>query len=59
VVGDSGKAGFTIEQVSRPPTTVTSVSFEGKRNATIRLSAGQSLFYPSFVGKKTYFPAAD
>ncbi len=55
VVDKSHKDGFTIQQVSKLPTTVTGVSFVGKRSATIVLSAGQSLFYPVFAGKKSYF----
>jgi hypothetical protein len=55
VADASKKSGFTIQQVSKLPTTVTGISFVGKRSATIVLSAGQSLFYPSFAGKKTYF----
>jgi hypothetical protein len=51
----SRQDGFTIQQVSKLPTTITGVSFIGKRSATLVLSAGQSLFYPSFDGKKTYF----
>ncbi len=51
----SHKEGFTIQQVSKLPTTVTGISFVGDRTATLVLSAGQSLFYPSFAGKKTYF----
>ena len=55
VVDRSHKDGFTIQQVSKLPTTVTGVSFVGKRSATIVLTAGQSLFYPFFAGKKSYF----
>jgi hypothetical protein len=55
VVDKSRTSGFTIQQVSKLPTTVTGVSFVGKRSATLVLSAGQSLFYPSFAGKKSYF----
>jgi hypothetical protein len=51
----SRKDGFTIQQVSNLPTTVTGISFVGTRTATVVFSAGQSLFYPSFDGKKTYF----
>lgn len=55
VVDKSRHDGFTIQQTSRLPTTVTGISFVGKRSATIVLSAGQSLFYPSFASKKSYF----
>jgi hypothetical protein len=55
VVDTSHKDGFTIQQINKLPTTVTGVSFVGKRSATIVLSAGQSLFYPVFTGRKSYF----
>jgi hypothetical protein len=55
VVDKSHKDGFTIQQVSKLPTTVTGLTFVGKRSATLVLSAGQSLFYPDFAGKKSYF----
>jgi hypothetical protein len=55
VTDQSHKEGFTIQQVSKLATTVTGISFVGKRMETIVLSAGQSLFYPSFTGKKSYF----
>jgi hypothetical protein len=55
VVDKSHKEGFTIQQVTQLPTTVTGISFVGKRSATIVLSAGQSLYYPAFAGKKSYF----
>ena len=55
VVDKSRNDGFTIQQVSKLPTTVTGASLVGTRTATIVLSAGQSLFYPSFTGKKSYF----
>ena len=34
---------------------MTTATFTGKKTATINLKAGQWLFYPTFVGKKTYF----
>jgi hypothetical protein len=55
VVDRSHKDGFTIQQVSKLPTTVTGASFVGKRSATIVLSPGQSLYYPDFTSKKSYF----
>jgi hypothetical protein len=55
VLDKSHKDGFTIQQVTKLPTTVTGISFVGKRSATIVLSKGQSLFYPGFAGKKSYF----
>ena len=55
VVDKSRQEGFTIQQVSKLPTTVTGISFVGHRSATVVLSAGQSLFYPKFTGKKSFF----
>lgn len=55
VVDKSHHDGFTIQQTTRLPTTVTGISFVGTRSATIVLAAGQSLFYPSFASKKSYF----
>ena len=55
VVDKSRKEGFTIQQVSKLPTTVTGISFVGDRTATLVFSAGQSLFYPNFTARKSYF----
>ena len=55
VVDHSKTSGFVIQQVNKLATTVTTSAFVGKRSLSIILSPGQSLFYPSFVGKKTYF----
>jgi hypothetical protein len=55
VVDDSHRAGFTLQESSEPSTTLTSTTFVGKRTRTVALRAGQWFFYPSFVGRKTYF----
>jgi hypothetical protein len=55
VADSSNKGGFTIQKTGRPSTTVTGVSFVGKRAATLELTAGQWFFYATFVGHKTYF----
>jgi hypothetical protein len=56
LVSDKSKsAGFNVQEIKNDPVTVTTGSFEGKRSKTLNLKAGQWLFYPSFVGKKTYF----
>jgi hypothetical protein len=47
--------GITIQEIHAPATTVTGASFVGKRSVTLDLSAGQWFFYPSFIGKKSYF----
>ncbi len=51
----SHSAGLVIQQLERSATTLTTAPFVGKRSVTIVLQPGQSLFYPTFVGKKTYF----
>ncbi len=55
VVDRSKTSGFVIQQVNKLATTVTTSAFVGKRSLPVTLTAGQSLFYPTFVGKKTYF----
>jgi hypothetical protein len=56
VVTDTSRTGgFTIQETGRPSTTVSGVTFVGKRSATLELTAGQWFFYPTFVGHKTYF----
>jgi hypothetical protein len=55
VTDTSSKGGFTIQKTGKPGTTVSTVSFVGKRSATLELTAGQWFFYPTFVGHKTYF----
>jgi hypothetical protein len=51
----SGKNGFTLQEIRQPGTTITTTTYVGKRSATLTLKPGQWFFYPSFVGKKTYF----
>jgi hypothetical protein len=55
VTDRSSKNGFTLQAIRRPAITVTSARFVGVRTMTITLSAGQWVFYPTFVGEKTYF----
>lgn len=55
VVDDSRRAGFTLQESSEPSTTLTTTTFVGKRTRTVALHAGQWFFYPSFVGRKSYF----
>ncbi len=55
-VTDSNRTGgFIVQKVRKGATTVTGVSFVGKRSSTVNLTAGQWLYYATFVGKKTYF----
>ena len=51
----SKKAGFNLQQIKSPPIPLTTLAFTGKRTKTLTLKAGQWLFYPTFVGRKTYF----
>jgi hypothetical protein len=55
VADRSTKGGFTIQAINKDPTTITGLAFVGSRKATLTLSAGQWLYYPTFVAKKTYF----
>jgi hypothetical protein len=51
----STRAGFTLQETNRSAITVTSVAFKGTHSTSVDLTAGQWFYYPSFVGKKTYF----
>jgi hypothetical protein len=55
VTDRSKKAGFTVQEIRNPAQTVTTTTFTGTKSKTITLRAGQWFFYPTFVGKKTYF----
>ena len=51
----SKKAGFTVQQIKSTALTITTATFTGTKSKTLALRAGQWFFYPTFVGKKTYF----
>jgi hypothetical protein len=55
VSDSSPKNGFTVQEAGLNPVTVSGVSFVGKRSATVQFSVGQWLYYPTVIGKKTYF----
>jgi hypothetical protein len=55
VTDSSKKAGFTVQEIKNDAVTVTTSPFTGTRSKTLNLKAGQWFFYPSFIGKKTYF----
>jgi hypothetical protein len=55
VADRSAKGGFTIQAINKDPTTITGLTFVGSRKVTLTLSAGQWIYYPTFVGKKSYF----
>lgn len=54
-VDRSKTAGFVIQQVSKPALTVTGAAFTGTRATKVTLTVGQWVFYPSILGKKSYF----
>ncbi len=55
ITDQSPKNGFTFQETGLPATTVSNIAFVGKRTATLSLAVGQWLYYPSVLGKKTYF----
>jgi hypothetical protein len=55
VTDSSPKNGFIVQETGLDPVTVSGVSYVGKRSATVRFSVGQWLYYPTVIGKKTYF----
>ncbi len=55
VTDRSRKSGFNLQEIRKNGTTVTGSTFVGTRSVTVVLKAGQWFFYPSFLGKKTYF----
>lgn len=55
IVDSSRKAGFNLQQIKSSPIAITTTTFTGRRTKTLTLRAGQWLFYPTFVGKKSYF----
>ncbi|HEY4347713.1 MAG TPA: hypothetical protein VGM80_08985, partial [Gaiellaceae bacterium] len=58
VVDKSAKSGLVIQELHKSPMTATSSPFVGKRTVTVELTTGQAFFYPTFIGKKTYFVVA-
>ncbi len=55
VVDHSARSGFNLQEIRKSATTVTGTTFVGKRSVTVALKAGQWFYYPTFIGKKTYF----
>ena len=55
VVDQSATAGFIIQQTGNVARVVTTSAFKGSKSATVFFKKGQSLFYPSIVGKKRTF----
>ena len=55
VVDKSKRSGLIVQETGRSGTTVSGTTFVGSHTVTVTLKAGQWFFYPTFVGKKSYF----
>jgi len=55
VVDHTSKSGLNVQQARKLAIPVTGAAFVGKHERTVALTAGQWLYYTTFVGKKTYF----
>jgi hypothetical protein len=56
IVADSSpKNGFIVQEAGLDPVTVSGISYVGERSATVQFSVGQWLYYPTVIGKKSYF----
>ena len=51
----SKKAGFNLQAVKQSAKSLTGISYVGAKSVKVNLKAGQWIFYPTFVGKKSYF----
>ncbi len=51
----SRKAGFTLQAVKQSAKSLTGIAYVGTKSVKVNLKAGQWIFYPTFVGKKSYF----
>lgn len=51
----SRTGGFTLQEVRGAALTLTRAAFVGVRRAAVTLTVGQWVYYPSFLGAKTYF----
>jgi len=55
-VADSSKtSGLIIQETGQNAIAVAPVAYTGKRRTAVTLRVGQWFFYPTFVGKKSYF----
>jgi hypothetical protein len=55
VTDKSPKAGFVLQTLKKPATTVSGASFVGTKKVKVAFNVGQWFFYPHAGGKKTYF----
>jgi hypothetical protein len=51
----SPKSGFILQELTHSPLVLTTAKFVGKRTARVDLTIGQWFFYPTLLGKKTFF----
>ena len=51
----SKRSGFVVQEAGLDAVTLSGAAYVGKRSANVRLSVGQWLYYPTVIGKKTYF----
>jgi hypothetical protein len=55
VKDSSKKSGFVLQEINRLATALSTASFTGTRKVSLTLKPGQWFFFPTFIGKKTYF----
>ena len=55
VTDKSSKSGFVLQEIHQAAINLSGIGFVGTRKISVDLTAGQWFFYPTFVGKKTYF----
>jgi hypothetical protein len=55
IIDRSKKTPFILQELNQPAQTLTPSSFTGKRSVSVTMKAGQWFYYPTFVGKKSYF----
>ncbi len=55
VTDRSTKSGFVLQEIHQPAITISPAGHVGTRTVTVDMSPGQWVFYPTFVGRKSYF----
>ena len=50
----TAKAGFTVQELSKPAVALTGVTFVGRRTVTVTFKTGRWMYY-SPAGTKSYF----
>ncbi len=51
----SSRSGFDLQEIRKTALPLTPARFVGNHKVTLDLKPGQWFYYPTFVGKKTYF----